>query len=309
MPDTSNTYHKLLVETDQNHQVRAPLYRQIESQLREHLKQPVCLLAFFTSFNWPVAIGDRDVDMIEEVLRNTPMKGRKLALMISSPGGDGMAAERIVNVCRNYSPGGDFLAVVPKMAKSAATMICFGAAKILMSNTSELGPVDPQIAIRNDQGKVTEFQAAHELIQAYQELISKANTTRGRVEPYLQQLARFDARDIRRMKSAQQLSEDISVKCLKAGCLGKLSEAAIRRKIRPFIDPKHTIYHGRPIYAKLAQECGLNVQVLPHDGPLWESIWSLYVRLDYVVSQQPIGKVVESETIEYMARVNPGAQA
>jgi ClpP class serine protease len=148
------------------------------------------VLAFFTSFFCPVVIQDNDADMIEEVLRNTDMDGRELVLLLNSPGGDGLAAERIVNICRSYSSG-SFSVVVPKMAKSAATMICFGAKSILMSQTSELGPVDPQVPIRDDSGKVVDYQAAHEVIEAYNDLMRKANTTQGKVEPYLQQLARI----------------------------------------------------------------------------------------------------------------------
>ncbi len=38
-----------------------------------------------------------------------------------------------------------FRIIVPDMAKSAGTLMTFGADQILMSDTSELGPIDPQI--------------------------------------------------------------------------------------------------------------------------------------------------------------------
>ena len=46
-----------------------------------------------------------------------------LALIISSPGGDGLAAERIINVCRHYSETKEYWAVVPNKAKSTARMV------------------------------------------------------------------------------------------------------------------------------------------------------------------------------------------
>ena len=101
--------------------------------------------------------------------------------------------------------------IVPKMAKSAATMICFGADRILLGPTSELGPIDPQIPKRDESGKVVDYQAAHEIIEAYEELLTKANTTRGRVEPYLQQLARFDAREVFAESSCQHRGEGSQV--------------------------------------------------------------------------------------------------
>ncbi|GAH14065.1 unnamed protein product, partial [marine sediment metagenome] len=36
-----------------------------------------------------------------------------LALIINSPGGSGLAAERIINVCRSYSGTEEFWAIVP----------------------------------------------------------------------------------------------------------------------------------------------------------------------------------------------------
>lgn len=189
----------------------------------------------------------------------------------------------------------------PKMAKSAATMICFGAKKIAMSSTAELGPIDPQIPKQNDQGRVIEYQAAHEIIEAYEELLRRASTTRGRVEPFLQQLARFDARDIRRIKSAQSLAANIAVKALKSGMLSAISESKIRTQIKPFLDPKHTISHGRPIYHNVAVRSGLDIEVFESTCALWQSIWSLYIRLSHVVSDINSTKVIESAETEYTA--------
>jgi ClpP class serine protease len=69
---------------------------------------------------------------------STSISKNGLALMIDSPGGDGLAAELIVNTCRAYSGTGDYWAIVPGSAKSAASIICMGAAKILMADTSQL---------------------------------------------------------------------------------------------------------------------------------------------------------------------------
>ena len=56
-----------------------------------------CLI--FTSFNYPVAIDDQDVVLFEDILQKMDLSNG-LALLINSPGGDGVAAERIVNICR-----------------------------------------------------------------------------------------------------------------------------------------------------------------------------------------------------------------
>jgi len=40
-----------------------------------------------------------------------------------------------------------FNVIVPNFANSAATMLAIGADKIIMGTNSELGPIDPQIAV------------------------------------------------------------------------------------------------------------------------------------------------------------------
>lgn len=288
-----SVFKKLSDEVGQGHEMRVRHYRRI-SELMDG--KPV-IVSFFTSFVWEAPILDQDADMIEELLQNTDLAGRELVLLLNSPGGDGLAAERIITICRSYSPSG-FSVIVPKMAKSAATMICFGANKLHMSRTSELGPIDPQIPIHDDAGHFMGYQAAHEIIESYEDLLAKASRSKGRLEPYLQQLARFDARNVRRIKSAQALTEGIAVKCLKTGIFKNLSESKIRAKIKPFLDPKFTTDHGRPIYPDVAQACGLAVQLHDNSGELWKEIWNLYYRLNFLASTN-VSKVVESETNSY----------
>jgi len=84
---------RILEETNQGHTTRADLYRQIEQEIGPGHR----VLSFFTSFFWPVVISDGDADMVEEVLRTTlASAGDKLVLILNSPGGDPLAAERII---------------------------------------------------------------------------------------------------------------------------------------------------------------------------------------------------------------------
>src|SRR5437763_49267 len=123
------TYTKVMHEALQHHATRKELYRDIQNLLGPDK----FLAAFFTSFVYDITLNNSDVDMLEEVLQNVDLKGKHLVLMLNCPGGDGLAAERVINVCRSYSTNG-FTVLVAKQAKSAATMICLGANKIVMSN-------------------------------------------------------------------------------------------------------------------------------------------------------------------------------
>jgi ATP-dependent protease ClpP protease subunit len=223
---SKSTYAKVLGEANQDPTIRRHLYPKIEKQLGTEKR----LVSFFTTFQWPVQLDDRDADMLEEVFQNCCQAGSKeLVLLLNCPGGDALAAERIVNICRSYSKGNKFSVIVPKMAKSAATMVCLGAQDIGMSRTSELGPIDPQIRVSEGV-----YYAAHEIIESYNELMKNASATKGKVEPFLQQLYRFDATQIRWIKSAQQLSESIAVNVLKTGIMSGKPEKEIKEKDSAF---------------------------------------------------------------------------
>ncbi len=118
----------------------------------------------------------------------------------------------------------------------------------------------------------------------------------------MQQLARFDARDIRRIRSAQELSESIAVKCLQSSVFASLGPTQIKNRIKPFLDPKYTKVHGRGIYHDVAKKCGLNVELHDTMSEVWQIVWELYVRLNYVVSHNA-AKVIESSEHYWVAPI------
>jgi Serine dehydrogenase proteinase len=71
-------------------------------------------------------------------------ESKPILLVLYSPGGDIAAAYLISKLCREHAQG-RFIVVVPRKAKSAATLLCCGANELHMGSLSELGPIDPQI--------------------------------------------------------------------------------------------------------------------------------------------------------------------
>lgn len=274
-----NVHREISSERHQVAGTRTRLFRETTKHLDGRT-----LVSFFTSFEHPVNITDDDADMLQSVLQaNDLSKG--LVLMISSPGGDGLAAERIVNICRAYSGTGDYWVIVPGKAKSAATIICMGASKIYMAPSSELGPVDPQI-FRLEDGKRKVF-SAHALVSGFDKLFADASATKGRLEPYLQQLQYYDHREINTYRSLIDLAENIAVKALKSGMLGSKTEAEIKKQIEVFLNPSAgTLSHGRPIYAQEADSCGLKIQSMDVNSEFWAATYELYVRTETFVSYQ-----------------------
>ncbi len=236
---------------------------------------------------------DHDAEMIENMLSSEHSNG-KIVLILNSAGGSGLAAERIVNVCRAYSDG-DFEVIVPHMAKSAATLICFGCSCIRMSPTAELGPVDPQVKYTTDAGK-EEWIPADEIVSSYQELMKTAMSGKAkRIEALLQQLLRYDARYIEQLKSEQALSESISIKLLKSGMMSKSTEKTIKGRIKDFLIHKQTASHRRMITMSEARKRGLNIEEIELRSDLWNLVWELYIRANWPVTAG-LSKILESNT-------------
>jgi hypothetical protein len=98
--------------------------------------------------------------------RDLLKKGEPIAVVIDSPGGYADMAYRIARIfCRH---AGGFTAVIPRYAKSAATLLTLGADKVIMAHDAEIGPLDVQIydEEREQRGSaLDEIQALEQLHQ------------------------------------------------------------------------------------------------------------------------------------------------
>lgn len=283
---------QVLSERNQNHDTRKQLFLELE----EEIKRPI--VTFFTSFTYPVMLEDSDVDMLAGILQKLDLSNG-LALVISSPGGEGLAAERMINVCRNYSGTSDYWAIVPGKAKSAATMVCFGPNKLFMGPTSELGPVDPQVTL--PEGDTVKRFSVFNIIESYNDLFQRAIESDGNLEPFLQQLANYDAREVKEFESALSLSEDISISALLSGMMKGSSTQDIQNNIGLFLTPESKKTHGRPIYWEEASKCGLSIEKIEIQSKLWQLLYELYIRTSEYVSTT-VAKCIESKEHSFIAQ-------
>ncbi len=287
-------YSRVLKEQMQSHPTRRPLFK----KLAGHLGRPV--VTYFANMGQGL-LDTKDADMLQSILQEMNLS-HGLALVINSPGGDGIAAERVINVCRTYSGTGEYWAIVPGKAKSAATMVCFGASKIFMSGSSELGPVDPQIFLEDTRLGVF---SVHNLVKTYEDLFDQAVAeTDGNLEPYLQQLQHFDVREIGEYKEAIKLSEDIAVRSLGTGMMKHEDHETISEKIKLFTEPDQVKSHARPISREEARSCGLVVEAIDVHEDWWKWLHELYVRTDQYVSTMTV-KCMESESDSFFVQRQP----
>lgn len=108
-------------------------------------------------------------DVYVELQDQCSSGGKALLVIVDSGGGDIHAAYNLAQLFRKYGPE-QLLFVVPRWAKSAATLLVAGGDKILMTPVAELGPIDPQITEFNPlETRFEQFSPLH--IESTLELI------------------------------------------------------------------------------------------------------------------------------------------
>ncbi len=222
--------------------------------------------------------------------------------MITSPGGDPNAAEKLIIMCRERFPE-EFTVIVPNYAKSAATLIALGADKILMGYNAELGPVDPQIG-DPISGQSVPARAFIDGLETIRKKVKEGDNPL----MYIGTLSRIAPELISICQSAIDESKATAEKWLTNGMLKK--DPAHAKRVAEWLSTGETYKsHGKVIDYKEAREVlKLNVEKLDFNSELWDDIWELHVRqmtfFQNPVAARGIAKLFESETVSLSMSVS-----
>lgn len=136
--------------TDATHFIRAVVKKRKDKEIKRLVAEHIAALATKHDVNnYKIVLLFDDNDSISSWHSNriytavTSEPAENILLIIQSAGGSIEPAYLISKTCRREARG-KFVAVVPRRAKSAATLIALGANEIHMGLMSELGPIDPQ---------------------------------------------------------------------------------------------------------------------------------------------------------------------
>jgi len=249
----------------------------------------ICYASFFQH---PAGtIMDIDATLIENILKSIDLDryDRNLDLLLHSPGGSPLSAEKVILTCRSYSES--FRVIVPKTAMSAATLIAMGADEIVMSDTSEIGPIDPQMIMTTRDGQIMRPAAA--FIDAYLELIHNAQDAilnNKPPHPFLELLRGMDPSWIQTCLKARDLSRTIAKEYLKKYMLSQKTDEEISHTVEKFMRVGEELSHGRVIRAEKAQEYGLKIELIDKASDLWNRIWELFMRFENYVQAKNLAK-------------------
>ncbi len=247
--------------------MNAPRYAR-QAQIRELQDQETRLLCYVAA-GAKASLSRDDVLPMVDLFNRIPA-GSNIDLLLHTPGGDVDAAEKIAYMLRQrVGDSGKLRIIVPDYAKSAGTLVTLAADTVIMSESSELGPVDPQLTLPDGSGGTT-YGPAQSYVDAYEQLVNLVNKG-GSTAGYEQMLAKFDPTTLDVCRKVLDRSIRLSERLLTLGMFRQGGNVtAVARELNK------SDWHGAPIDFLQAKKLGLNATYLESTDRRWAGYWNLY---------------------------------
>ncbi len=219
---------------------------------------------------------------LEELLH--PLDSSKpLHLLLASPGGDGETAIRIVRSLQARCT--ELSILLPDMAKSAATILCLGADRIVFGPGGDLGPVDPQMRYPNGT-----LASAKELVEAVDEAEKRITANPETYPLFANLLAEVTMIMVEQARYALARSGALVKEALAAatGRTPKNVDDLASALQQPLIEEPTS--HSAVISCAAASSFGLPAQPADPDSDEWSIVWSLWTRY-FHLGAFPVGPV------------------
>jgi len=237
-----------------------------------------------------------DVVGFMEVLHNIK-KGTNLDLLLNTPGGDIDSAEKLISLLHAWVGEDHKLRVIiPDYAKSAGTLMALGANKIIMSDSSELGPIDPQVVLNDGKGNQIPHSVLHYL-QAF-DTHSATLRTQGTMNdvPAVLMLNKLDPATVKAFQAIRDRTQKIADEQLQKWMF-KNKSVPYTKITSDLMDPLKYPSHGQRIGCQEAQELQLEVEYIDPSTETWRNYWGLYCHQKLAISDK--GKLFESAYASY----------
>jgi hypothetical protein len=302
-PEFLAVFNELNVVQDQLNK-RQQLIREIEKLLADRYGAENRMIAYVVRFAHPrSSINSSDIAMFEALLNSISGAGQ-INVLMHSPGGDGTVVEKIVEMCRAHLVNGNrkLRVIAPNIAKSAATLFALGADEILMGYCSELGPIDPQVAIA--VSGMVQWISALAFVESRDKLMKDIAEATRKNQPTtgaLQQLAGLNIPFTHEMENWIDFAKKTGAILLDKYMLkSKFPNAAARRKKADQVADKLLSKQLFPVHgqfidgATAKRELELEVEVLDRTDELWKLIWAYYIRCEIQMNipvQPPMIKI------------------
>jgi len=231
------------------------------------------LIVYFTDCDRSQSgIDQTDDTFLTELLDGVSRSQVDLFLETNGGGTDG--TEKICSLLRQRAP--DLRVIVPRRAKSNGTVIALCGSDILLSSTSELGPIDPSM-----NNIPVEFVI---------------NAPAGAVNAIELQIAKTFLAQTRKL--AKYL--------LCTGMMKTLKPADVEAVVDKLASRSQYHSHGSVIDVNEAISLGLSVKNIDSKDPLWQRIWLLRTMYSYDCGRNGYSKIFEGQRVSSaVTRVAP----
>lgn len=208
-----------------------------------------------------------------------------LDLILHTPGGDIAATQSIVNYLHKMFEN-DIRAIVPQIAMSAGTMIACSCKRILMTEHSNLGPIDPHLRGVPAYGVLEEFKKAYKeckkdssKIALWVSIIGQYKPTfLGQCEKAIEWSNKFVQGQLERVMFAEEAK-------------AKQKAQDIARKLSDYRQNKT---HNRHIHMEECKKIGLYVDRIEDDNDLQDLILTVHHCFMHSLMNTPAFKMIEN---------------
>jgi hypothetical protein len=222
-----------------------------------------------------------------EMLHNIP-PDTNIDLLLHTGGGDIDAAEKLIALVQATVGKARLRVIIPDFAKSAGTIMALAADTLIMSDSSELGAIDPQIWLKDGHGNWI-CHSVLSYLDAYK-THSEALRNNPNDPVALLMLSRLDPATVRQFE------------LIKARARG-VAEEILKKKGRNYtkipdalMDLNRWPSHGQMISWKDAKQepLELDVEYLPPTNEQWRAYWRLYCLLRLAINDKDKQNIFES---------------
>jgi hypothetical protein len=238
-------------------------------------------------------IDSDDTIGIAEILQNCK-RDQDTDLLLHTRGGDIDSAEKLISMVRMKVGSGLLRMIVPDSAKSAGTLMALGTDAIAMSDSSELGPIDPQITLDDGHGNLIPHSVQNYL-DAYEEhseaLMKDASDVVARI-----MMSKLDPGTVKAFEAARNRARTVAERLLRRWMFRVTpgNYTAIAGKL---INTNLWPSHGQVINWEEARDIGLTVQYMPPEDEQWQQYWRLYCLQRLAIKDRE--KLFESSSVSF----------
>jgi len=221
----------------------------------------------------PMTLGRDLVEETYELLEGGYKDTKDLDVLVTSGGGDIHSAYHLAKLFRRYAEG-KLRFIVPRYAKSAATLLTFGGDEIVFGPASELGPLDPQIALPPDDSGRPMQRFSPLAIRPTLDLIAEENEKGHKILVEKLSSSLPEALILGQHLKGLEIAKHYVTKLLTTRMLkGKKSAGKIANNIGEQLVSGYPD-HGCCIDYDESVSLGLNISMAPADQ--WQIVWSIW---------------------------------